>query len=284
MKILMTGATGEFAGMILPELLSRGITIRALVRDEQKASVARERGAQEIAIGDLDDAESLKDAAQGIDGVFHLNPGFAPNEDKQGIAMVDAAIAAGAQKFVFSGVYHPSLSLINHAAKRPVEKALYYSDLKFVILQPAMFMQNLLAGWPIIKETGKFALPYNKQSAMSYIDYRDVAEAVALAFTTDRLDYGTFDLSAPGMFSRAEIAGLMSEGLGRTVEALDVDFEAWANMAQMPGGPIRDGLKAMYENYDRHGFHGGNGLVLEAILGRPPRTLPHFIQELINAG
>jgi hypothetical protein len=32
--------------------------------------------------------------------------------------------------------------------------------------------------------------------------------------------------------------------------------------------------------YDRHGFAGGNGLVLEAILGREPRTLLNYFREL----
>ncbi len=266
--------------MVLPELTRRGITVRALVRNEDKAATVKERGAQETVLGNLDDTESLKAAARGVEGVFHINPGFAPGEDKQGVAMVNAAMAAGVTKFVFSGVYHPSLAMVNHAAKRPVEKALYDSDLNFVILQPSMFMQNLEAGWPRVLETGKFALPYSKSSKMSYIDYRDVAEAVAIAFTTDKLDYGTFELSAPGMLSREEVAALMSTASGRAIRATEPPFEEWASAAHLPFGPLYSGLKAMYSEYDRYGFHGGNGLVLEAVLGRAPRSMEQYLQEL----
>ena len=58
--------------------------------------------------------------------------------------MVKAAVSAKVRKFVFSSVIHPSISkLSNHAAKRPVEEALYESGMEFTVLQPTMFMSNL---------------------------------------------------------------------------------------------------------------------------------------------
>ena len=41
-----------------------------------------------------------------------------------------------------------------------------------------------------------FAMPYAKDSAMTFVDYRDVAEAAAIAFATDELVNGTFELGA----------------------------------------------------------------------------------------
>lgn len=101
MKVLMVGATGKFAGLVIPELKKRGASIRALLRDESKAGAARERGVEETAIGDLSDAGSLHKAVEGVDGVFHIGPGFAPNEAEMGVAMVSAAKAAGVRKFFF---------------------------------------------------------------------------------------------------------------------------------------------------------------------------------------
>jgi hypothetical protein len=43
---------------------------------------------------------------------------------------------------------------------------------------------------------------------------------------------------------------------------------------------LRDGLKRMYIDYDEFGFPGGNSVVLEAILGREPRSLQEFFLEL----
>lgn len=281
MKVLAVGATGRSAGLEVPELKKRGVTVRALVRDESRGDTARRAGADETVVGDLRDPASLRTAAEGADGVFHINPAFAPDEAGMGVAMVEAARDAGVRKFVFSGVYHPSISkMVNHAAKQPVEEALYESGMDFTILQPAMFMQNLDGSWNAIVESGTFVMPYSKQAKVSYVDYRDVAEVAALAMTGDALNYGTFELSAPGMVDRVEMARMASEALGRTVEAGELSPRGWASSSGMTEGPLRDGLTRMMTHYDEHGFPGGNALVLRAILGREPRTLDEYFHEL----
>jgi uncharacterized protein YbjT (DUF2867 family) len=281
MKVLMVGATGRFANLVLPELKRRGATVRALVRSDDGARTANENGADETAIGDLQDPKSLTAAATGVEGVFHINPAFAPNEADLGIAMVNAAKNAGVDKFVFSGVIHPSLTkLSNHAAKVPVEEAIYESGMIFTVLQPTMFMQTLENGWNEVVNNDRFSLPYSKQMRVCYVDYRDVAEAAAIALTSDNLDDGTFELCAPGMINRIELTVLMTEILGRSIAAEESQFEEWAEGANLPAGPVRDGLRQMYTDYDQYGFPGGNALVLSAILGREPRTLKDYIQEL----
>lgn len=219
---------------------------------------------------------SLRAAAEGMDGVFHIGPAFAADEAEMGIAMVDAARAAGVRRFCLSSVYHPSLSLDNHAAKRPVEEAVYDSGMEFTVLQPAIFMQTLDGGWADVLAHGQVSGPYSSTAKMCYVDYRDVAEAAALALTGDTLANGTFEVSAPGMVDRVELAALMSRELGRTVEATDTPFAD----APMPAGPTRDAMARMMASYDVHGFPGGNALVLRAVLGREPRTLPQYLHEL----
>ena len=52
------------------------------------------------------------------------------------------------------------------------------------------------------------------------MDYRDVAEAAAIALTGDTLSYGTFKLSARGMLDQIEVAKMMSEALVRKSKRL----------------------------------------------------------------
>lgn len=281
MHVLVVGATGTYARLVVPELLERGVTVRALVRDTERAGLARQAGAHETVLGDLRDSASLRDAVAGVDGIFHINPAFAPNESELGVNMVEAAKAGGVRKFVFSSVYYPSISkMINHAAKQPVEEALYDSGLDFTILQPAMFMQNLHGAWDAMIDTGTLTMPYSKKAKVSYVDYRDVTEVAALAMTGNALSFGTFELAAPGMVDRIVMAAMASEALGRPIEADETTPEEWASRSGMPDGPSRAGLLRMMTHYDRHGFAGGNALVLQAILGREPRTLLQYFQEL----
>lgn len=281
MKVLMVGASGRFASLVIPELKQRGATIRALVRDKDKIDAARQQGADEAVVGDLNNADSLRAAASGIEGVFHLNPAFAPSEAELGVAMVEAAKASGVRKFVFSGVIHPSLSSLgNHAGKPPVEEALYDSGMNFTVMQPTIFMQNFDIDWQAVMEKGQFALPYSKHAKTSYVDYRDVAEVAALALTSNRLDYGTFELCDAGMVDQVELAGMMSEALDRPIEAVELTFEEWAQAAHLPEGTFREGMKKIYAHHNLHGYPGGNALVLRAILGREPRSLRQYFHEL----
>jgi uncharacterized protein YbjT (DUF2867 family) len=110
------------------------------------------------------------------------------------------------------------------------------------------------------------------------VDYRDVAEVAAMAFTSDRLSRGTFELCAPGLVDRVEMAAMVSDVLGRPVSAAVTPLGEFASA--LPEGPQRDGLTRMMAHYDRHGFAGGNGLVLRAILDREPRSLLDYFCEL----
>jgi uncharacterized protein YbjT (DUF2867 family) len=277
-RVLAIGATGQFAGLVVPALVSQGVQVRALVHDPAKADRVVGLGAQETVAGDLRDRASIDAALKGVDAVFHVTPAFAPDAAELGVGMVEAATAAGVERFVFSGVYHPSLSLANHASVRPIEEALYRSRMAFTVLQPAMFMQGLAGSWSVAVQSGVFAMPYSKDSAMTFVDYRDVADVAAIAFATDELIDGTFELAAGGTLTRTEIAAMMTRHAGRGIVARDLAPET--ALTDLPGGAMRDGLAAMFDDYTEHGFHGGNNLVLRTILGHAPRTLDDYLAEL----
>lgn len=262
----------------MPALASRGLEVRALVHDPAKADHALRGGASETVVADLRDPDSLAAALDGVDGLYLILPAFAPDTVALGTGAIAAAAAGGVRRVVYSGVYHPSLSLVNHADTRPVQEALYYSGMEFTVLQPAMYLQGLTAGWRSAVDTGSYAAPWSRRSAMTYVDFRDVAEVAADAFAGDRLVGGTFELAAGGTHTREQIAAVMSRYAGRPVKA--VDISPAAAVASLPPGPQHAGLLAMFTDYDTYGFPGGNDVVLRALLGRPPRTLEQFIAEL----
>jgi uncharacterized protein YbjT (DUF2867 family) len=48
--VLAVGATGQFAGLVVPELKQRGVRVRGLVRDPAKVANARSRkGSRHVA-------------------------------------------------------------------------------------------------------------------------------------------------------------------------------------------------------------------------------------------
>ncbi|MEP7456185.1 NmrA/HSCARG family protein [Phyllobacterium sp. SB3] len=281
--VLAIGATGKFANLVVPELVKRKATVRALVRDDERAMIARSIGASEIALGDLRNRDSLLRAVTGVDAVFHIGPAFALDEAALGVALVEAAEQAGVKKFVFSSVIQPTNTrLKNHASKVPVEDAIYSSKLQYTILHPANFMQNISFAWTSILDRHAFSEPFPADVKIARVDYRDVAEIAAIALTQDTLAFATLELSA-GMYNRVEIAAALSDELGYPIEPLEPSFGEWVKEARLPYSDHQIHLLSkVHEHYRSFGL-GGNSLTLKAALGRNPRSLREYIRDLVNA-
>lgn len=277
--ILVVGAAGKFAGLVVPELAKRGAKIRGLITHENQRDVVRRNGASEIVVGDLTDRVSINAALKGIDSVFYIAPAFLPHEAEIGVAMVDAVKKADVRRIVFSSVIHPSLSqLSNHSAKAPVEEAIVSSGLEYSCLQPALFFQNFASAWPKVIEGGVIAEPWAIETRFSRVDYRDVAEVAAIALTEDRLLYGTFELCSQDILDRNDVAKLMGEVLGREIKAAKINLPLSGDTSQSADDP-QAAMRHMMEWYDTHGLLG-NSLPLHAILGREPRRLKTYFEEL----
>ncbi len=273
--VLAVGAAGKFAGYVVPALVARGATVRGLVHEAKAVASVRDEGAEDAVVGDLRDQRSIAAALDGAESVFYVAPAFLPNEAQVGVDFVAAAVKAGVRRFVFSSVIHPVLSaLSNHAAKAPVEEAILDSGLEYTLLHPALFFQNYARAWPGLARSGILAEPWSSDTRFSRVDYRDVAEIAAIALTEDRLLYGTFELCADGWLNRHDVAALAGEVLGRTVRAERIDPATLGDQAAP--------MPPMFEHYDHTGLRG-NALTLRAILGREPRTLRAFFEELNQA-
>jgi uncharacterized protein YbjT (DUF2867 family) len=278
--VLAVGAAGRFAGLVVPELVKRHVKVRGLVNHAGQVDAAKARGAQEVVVGDLKDAASLRAALEGVDSVFYIAPAFLPREAEVGRAFVELAVREGVRRLVFSSVIHPILSALgNHAQKGPVEEALLSSGMEYTFLHPTLFFQDFTETWPGVVETGVLAEPWSVDSRFSRVDYRDVAEVAAIALTEDRLLYGTFELCADGWLDSKDVAAVISKVLGRPITAKRLEPKATAAAA----GPGASGLQRMFEWYDKRGLQG-SALSLRTILGREPRTLRDFFQELATGG
>ncbi len=280
LTILAVGADGHFAGLVVPELAKRGANVRGLIQDAKQADTVRKNGASEIAVGDLTDPASIQAALKGVDAVFYVPPAFIANEAEVGKSMVEAAKQAGVRRFVFSSVIDPVISaLVNHSAKAPVEEAIIESGMEFALLQPAMFFQNFKQGfiqsWSQVVKSSTYGEPWSEEICFSRVDYRDVAEVAAIALMEDRLLYGTYQLCAEGHLNRKDVAALMSAVLGKEIKSVRPSSPASPPQAGKQASPIQ----LMFAWYDQHGLLG-NALTLQAILGREPRALRAYFEEL----
>jgi uncharacterized protein YbjT (DUF2867 family) len=280
--ILAVGAAGQFASLVVPELAKRGAKVRGLIQHPEQSCQVIQNGAAEVAIGDLTDRASLDAALKGVDSVFYISPAAMPNEVEISKSVVDAAKQAGVRRFVFSSLIHPIIgAMVHHIDKVPIEEAILASDMEFTFLHPAMFFQNFTAvQLTEIAKHGVFSQPWSIKTCFSRVDYRDVAEVAAIALTEDRLNYGTFELCAENHLTGKDVAALMGEVLGKKIEALKANPDETADTSKGTGNEQQTSpMQSMFDWYDHHGLVG-NSLILRAILGREPRTLRTYFEEL----
>ncbi|MBP8672194.1 MAG: NmrA family NAD(P)-binding protein [Sphingobium sp.] len=280
--VLIIGAGGMFGRHVAPEVIARGGEVRGLVRHAAGKGVARAAGVKDIVVADLRDEPAMHQILKDVSRVFYIPPKFLPDEAAVGVRLVEMASEAGVERFVLSGVIHPFISeMANHCAKLPVQEALITSGMNYTILQPANLMQSIgsffLRG---VMDAGEYVDPGDKDKAICWVDYRDVAEAAAKALTEDSLSYGVFELSAAGMISMEAVVSMLSETLGRTITTRNQPVEEWVAENLPPDPVLREGFIGMGKFYSRYGFSGGNDLALRAILGRAPRTIATYIYEI----
>lgn len=283
-SVLVTGASGKTGLAVVAGLSATGVAVRALVHRGQTIDRLVAAGAAEAEVGDLLDAEDVLRATRGVQAVYHIPPNFHAQEQLIGQRVIQAAQRNQVQRFVYHSVLHPHIpDMPHHWKKLGVETALMESGLTWTILQPASYMQNVLAYLPEVKESGKYQVPYPPETTLSLVDLRDVASVASRAVLGSGLDYGIYELCGPENLTQQEIGDQLARALGQPVQAEALDLVEWMARpgVQAMDAYQRDGLLAMFRYYAAHGF-AGNPSVLEGLLGRPPTGFGEFVEREIG--
>jgi len=282
--ILVTGAAGKTGQAVIGALTERAAPVRALLHRVEQVGTVEDLGAQDITIGDMLSRDTLAKAVRGTRAVYHICPNVHPEEVAIGMGMIDAAQSAGIEHFVYHSVLHPQTEeMPHHWRKLRVEERLLTSQLPYTILQPAVYMQNLLSQWRQIIEDGIYEVPYGIQSRLSMVDLRDVAHVAALVLTEPGHAGATYELVGAPPLTQSGVAEIISRQLGRPVHARSISPDTWKKtLVNSPLG--EDQIKTlitMFEYYDSYGL-GGSPQILTWLLGRPPTSLAEFIENLVR--
>ncbi|WP_131738214.1 NmrA family NAD(P)-binding protein [Actinomadura roseirufa] len=279
--VLITGATGTVSTALMDALSGAEVTLRALVRDESKAGGPRERGA-EVFAGDLGDPRTLPPAFEGVQDLWLLTPND-PRAPEHNMNALWAARQAGVERVVRLSVvgaahHAPNRGGRLHALSDGETKR---SGLRWTILRPHYFMQNLLNEAGDVAATGTFSL--NMATArLGMIDARDIAECAArvLLDDPDRNHGQTHTLTGPRSLTFDEVADQLGIVLGKEIRYLPVSDGA--KHATLRGHGVPTWIIDMLEEYARAYETGWGDFTTEAVtglLGRPPRDIADFARD-----
>ena len=268
--VLVTGATGKQGGATARALLAAGVPVRALVRDPSaaKAEAVEALGA-ELVTGDLEDRDSLVQAAKGARAVFSVQMPTASEEGfdfageaRQGANLVEAALAAGVPQFVHSSVagagqhtetpgwaegrwsgMEPTMG-----AKAAVQDRVRSAGFPhWTLLKPGTFMENFLPSmaylFPRGIEGGLVTL-LRPETRLSLIAVADIGAAAAAAVAApERFDRVELELAGEHL-SMTEIAAVLSRVLDTPLTAPDMTEEEAVAAGMPPMGASHKFLNA----------------------------------------
>jgi uncharacterized protein YbjT (DUF2867 family) len=225
--LLLTGATGLIGSALLPRLVAAGTPVRCLVRDPRRLGTDRVR--VQIALGDLADPPSFRNAMRGITTVVHLAASIRDQprgsiEELNGIAtwrMVAAAERAGVEHFVFfsalGATTHHRTRLLR--AKALAEAAVAESSLRTTVFAPSIVYAP---GDPWLRLLERLSLlpvmpmPGRGRALFQPIWADDVADCITAVLDGDGPDGGgRYELAGPETLSHEAIVRLVLRAGGR---------------------------------------------------------------------
>ncbi|MBI1722703.1 MAG: NmrA/HSCARG family protein [Gemmatimonadetes bacterium] len=252
--ILVTGATGNQGGALAHELLAGGHKVLAMTR-KPEGERARELAKDGAAVvqGDLDDAESLKRALEGMWGVFAVQNTWeagVEGEEEQGKRLAQLSKEAGVRHYVYSSVASAQrrTGIPHFDNKWRVEETV--RGLGFpthVIIRAVFFMENWLSPWfkPGIDD-GKLMMGIKPETVLQMIAVRDLGKYLLLAVEKhEELNGREIDIASDAL-TMPEAARIMSEVVKRPVIHVQMPIEEVRKFSA--------DFAAMLEWFDRVGY------------------------------
>ncbi|MCJ1319739.1 hypothetical protein MMC15_005075 [Xylographa vitiligo] len=202
-SILVFGATGKQGGALIKQLLDSQsdpqFKILALTRNTTSAKATDLASKPNVSLveGDLNDCEAIFKKTVPVWGVFSVQVPFGERgasvetEEKQGKALVDAAIANGVQHFVYTSVDRGGVKsdddptdVPHFISKYRIEKHLIEKaasrNMGWTILRPTTFFENLTPSFMGKVMVTMFQSLDNKK--LQWISCKDIGHFAAEAF------------------------------------------------------------------------------------------------------
>ncbi|WHP16022.1 SDR family oxidoreductase [Cellulomonas sp. ES6] len=287
MSIVVTGATGHLGRLVVEHLLADGVPAEQVVatgrRTERLADLA-ERGVRVAAV-DYDSPETLAAALEGADVVLLVSGSEVGRRVPQHRAVVEAAVAAGARRLVYTSAPHADETpLVLAPEHKATEEIIRASGLTFTLLRNGWYTENYLGDVQQARESGEIVAAVGDGRVAS-APRDDFAAAAAVVLRTEGHDDAVYELAGDVAWSFDELAAAASEVLGRPVVFRAVTSEQ--RRADLLAAGLDEGtagfVVALDEN-TRDGLLAGGTDDLSRLIGRPTTPLVDGLRAALAEG
>lgn len=227
----VTGATGEVGGRVARGLAERGLRQRLVVRDPARAP--RLDGAEVVAASRYGDAGEMRAALDGVDVLFLVSAGEAPDRVEQHRTALDAAAAAGVGRVVYLSFLGaaPDATFTFARDHWATERHALALGLDCAFLRPSLYL-DFLPLWVGADGALRGPAADGRVAAVARHDVADVAVAV---LTDADHPAGPFDVTGGESITFARAAERMASAIGRPVAYVPETLEE-AYASRRPSG------------------------------------------------
>lgn len=255
MKVLVFGATGSQQFQVIGEAKNKGAKVYAVTSSEKNFDKLEKAGAIPV-LGDMSDAEKMKEIIKGIDTIALLIPVSLPNPaDGFQLAknVIDAGKANGVKMIVWntSGYLSPQkLGIPMEDVKLDTKEYLENSGVPYVIIEPSIYAENLLAPYTTdyVKNERKVAYPTPENMPIGFIASRDVSAFVVEALYKPELSGESFMISGLDNLKGKDLAEKFSIGLGEKIDFYAMPPQEFGDkLSILVGEESARGVQGYYE-------------------------------------
>jgi NAD(P)H dehydrogenase (quinone) len=236
-RIIVSGASGNLGGLVVDELLARGVQPRQLIlvsRTPEELKKYADRGAS-ARFGDFTEPDSLPAAYAGGTRMLLISVGAtdgvtAPVLLKRAI---DAAKAAGVKHIAYTsyvGITRGDMAgrAADHAS---TEVALKQSGLQWTMLRNSIYMHGLVGQAQRMVADGRATVPPN-ESPIGYVTREDCARAAAAVLTTPGHEGKAYDITGSELIGVRQIAAAASAVTGKPISVVQGGSETRAGFGR----------------------------------------------------
>lgn len=224
MRILVFGATGSQQFNVIGEAKKKDAEVIAATSSEKSFEKLAQAGATPV-LANLADADKINEITKGIDAIAYMIPVSLPNPFdglEYSKNVINAAKANGVKKIVWNTSGWIEAQKIGSPVddvKLDVQDYLKNSGLDYVIIEPTIYMENMMGAFcaPFIKNEKKLAYPTPEAMPIGWIASRDVSAFVVEAIYNEDLKADSFKVSGLENLKGDELASKFSEGVGEEI-------------------------------------------------------------------
>ncbi|WP_159808453.1 SDR family oxidoreductase [Cellulomonas citrea] len=281
MSIVVTGASGHLGRLIVTELLAAGADPATVVAGARRPEAVADLGVQ-TAVVDYAKPETLAAAFAGADTVMLVSSSEVGQRVPQHQAVIDAAVAAGVARIVYTSAPHADTSeLVVAPEHRATEELLRASGLAWTILRNNWYTENYVGSVQAASATGEVigAAGDGRVASATRADYAAAAAAVLLG---EGHEGKVYELTGDTAWSFPELAAVIGELIGREVVYRDLPGEEY--VAALVAAGVPEGGAQFLAASDagiKAGLLADATADLRTLIGRPTTPLADALRAAI---